>query len=219
LAQKPIDLCTPADVAADLGVAADATVQRVVSAASALLARACGRTFEKATAISEPVIGTGRPSLFVSRPPILAITSITEFGSVVDSADYEIESAAQGMVRKKDGATWGETADYGGNITPTLDRFRAAAGDEGITVVYDGGFVTPGQNALNAGTYPTVTLPEDLQEAAIIVACALYKRRGLDQNLASESLGDWSVSYRGQLPSFIPPEVESLIAPYVLRRA
>lgn len=215
-----IDLCLAATVAGDLGVAADATVDRVVTAASSIIAGYCGRTFEKGTALVEYPAGYGRPLLILDRPPIIGITSIYEGGELVAAADYETvgKLAEAGMVYRKNG-TWMLTARDDGRITEHLE-FQGSS--DGIVATYDGGYVTPGQKAANGAL--TVTLPESVQEAAILTAVALYRRRGVDPNIASEAIGDWSVSYRGPNTLIgvgdgaVPDVARSLLVPYVIRR-
>src|SRR5438067_2482919 len=100
LSPQASDLCTSAQAATDLGVTADDIVQRVVSAAGAAIATFCGRTFEKGTGIVEYAAGYRRPMLVLKRSPVLGITSITELGAVVASADYECvgDNLKTGMV-------------------------------------------------------------------------------------------------------------------------
>lgn len=225
MAQKAHDLCSTADVAADLGVASSATVERVVSAVSRVIANHCGRVFERAT-VTEYPRSPGRPRLLLSRPPIVSITSITEFGSELDAADYEVECSDaakdQGLLLRLN-RSWRPVVRTGGLITDIPDTYAGRSDDLGITAVYTGGFITPGQVALDVVTYPATTLPEDIQEAAIQAAVQLYRQRGSDPNVASESLGDWSVTYAGTNTAIgrggaLPEKVQAMLAPYVLQR-
>lgn len=214
---KASDLCLASDVAADLGVTSDARVQRAVSAASSAIAHWCGRVFEKATGIVEYPAGFERPLLILDRPPILSITSITEYGNTTAAADYESVglNAEAGLVLHK---------TRGWLNTQRLDRRAVSetlAGANGqsdqIVVTYDGGYVTPGQNLLDSVTYPTVTLPDDVVEAAIFTACSFYRAKGIDPNVAAESIGDWSITYfssRTAIENAIPPVARGLLARY-----
>lgn len=210
-----IDLTLASTVAGDLGVTADATIDRLVTAASRAIARYCDRTFEKGTAIVEYPPGYRRPLLALTRTPIISIASIVELGATVDPSVYEVYSADAGLVLRKDGV-WALTARAGGRISETVDQHLSEIGVNGITVTYDGGYVTPGQKALNGAL--TVTLPEDIQEAANITASQLYRSRGIDALVQSESLGDWSVAYFERKASgqdVIPGIAKALLAPYV----
>ena len=219
MAANAIDLCLATTVAADLGVASDATVQRVVTAASRAIAVWCGRTFERASGIVEPVKGYGRPYLLVARPPVVSIDSITIGGATVPASEYEVNGTETdaGMILRIH-SNWPSYA-YG-PFSATLKPREEIASSDDIVVTYDGGFVTPGQNSVDPATYPAVTLPEDVQEAAILTACSLYRARGQDQFVASESLGDYSVSYFAAKAEQmgLPPLAQAFLAPYRLLR-
>lgn len=205
-----VDLCLSATVASDLGVADDARLQRAVTAASRAVARYCGRPFARAT-ITEHPAGYGRPLLLLERAPIISIESIHEAGALVPASEYESlgELANGGLVLRRSGF-WLDTGIRGGRITASPDVNVGRS--DGIVVVYTAGYVTPGQKALDDSL--SVTLPEDVQEAAALVASGLYRRQAVDPTVASEGLGDWNVSYRAALPTLVLPEVESILAPY-----
>tara|TARA_Y100001973_G_scaffold99469_1_gene158735 strand:- start:112 stop:978 length:867 start_codon:yes stop_codon:yes gene_type:complete len=56
------------------------------------------------------------------------------------------------------------------------------------------------------------TLPDDVEQACIEVAAALYSRKDVDDNLASESLGDYSYSIRP--PADVMESAMRMLAPY-----
>ncbi len=214
----PTDLCLAATVAADLGVPVDASVERCVSSASRAIARLCGRAFERVTVTEYPA-SYGRPFLLLERPPLVAIVSVTEAGELLDPTRYTIagDLADGGLVYRLED-TWPETARVGGLVTTTVELRQGSPA--ALAVTYTGGYVTPGQVALDATVGP-VTLPADVEEAAILEACALYRGRGRDADVSAESLGDWSVSYRERAAGqrLASARAELLLAPYVLRRA
>ncbi|QDE98303.1 hypothetical protein [Myxococcus xanthus] len=217
---SPADLCLASTVADDLGVPVSSRLEALVSAASRAVAGYCGRVFERGEGLVEYPAGYGRPLLLLERPPILAVSGVWEMGSQVSVEEYESPGklADAGMVRRKRGV-WRMTARMSGRITETLGDFDGAGGEDGIRVVYDGGFVTPGQQALDGAL--VVTLPEDVQEAAVLTVVQLYRSRGVDAMVASESIGDWSVSYfaaKAEGKSPIPGTAQALLAPYVLHR-
>ncbi|QSQ10762.1 hypothetical protein [Myxococcus landrumensis] len=215
---RPIDLCLAETVAADLGVPVDPHVERCVSAASGAIAAVCGRAFERATVTEYPP-GYGRPYLLLSRPPLVEVSHVTEWGELLDATAYTIagDLAADGLLYRLAGV-WPETAHMRGLITLTVDGRQGYPG--ALAVTYTGGWVTPGQVALDAATGP-VTLPAELEEAAILEACALYRGRGRDADVSGESLGDWSVSYRERTPGqrLASPRAELLVMPHIQRRA
>lgn len=220
MSANAIDLCLAETVAGDLGVTSDATVQRVVTAASRAIANYCGRAFELAEAIVEYPPSFARPFLVLKRSPIVSIASIYERDALVTATDYESigDHAAAGIVHRKIGR-WMRTARDTGNIGTNWTDYAGETGSRGVKVTYDAGWVTPGQKALDDTL--TVTLPEDVQEAAVIAAVAFYRRRGVDPSVASEQLGDWSVSYRGGntviglTSGGLPDTALQLLAPYV----
>jgi hypothetical protein len=217
LSPKAYDLCTAADVASDLGVTADDKVQRVVTAAGAAIRTFCGRTFEKAIGIVENASGYGRPLLLLKRTPVLGITSITEFGAAVAPADYECsgDNANAGMVLRLRG-TWLNTRYTRGIVTPSDDAHQERS--DLIVATYDAGYVTPGQNAIDSVTYPTISLPEDVQEAAIMTASTLFRRRGIDPDIAGEGIGDWNIQYfatKATAAVAIPMLAQALLMPHV----
>lgn len=218
MAANEIDLCLSADVAEDLGIADSAAVQRRVTAASRAIATFLGRTLERSAAITEYPASYRRRYLLLDRTPIVSITSIEIAGTALAATEYECigANAEAGMVYRK-AAEWPRTAQDVGRITPAWDVYQGEASDTGVEVTYAGGYVTPGQNSLDGATYPTVTLPEDIQEAARIVAASLYRNRGADAMIQSESIGSYSVSYfaeKANAATVIPPTAQALLAPY-----
>lgn len=218
MAANAIDLCTAATVAGDLGVTSDATVQRCVTAASRAIAAYCGRAFERATSVIEYPVSFKRSRLLLARAPVVSIASIYEYDALVDSADYESvgANADAGIVLRLNGC-WVSTQEWDGLTTLSPDRGDGRTDEYGVKVTYTAGYVTPGQNAVDAVTYTSVTLPEDVQEAAVMTSVGLYRSRGVDQMISSESIGDWSVSYFAQkanASSLIPGVAQALLAPY-----
>lgn len=215
---RPTDLCLAATVAADLGVPADSHVERCVTSASSAIARLCGRAFERAT-VTEYPDSFGRPYVLLSRPPLVEVLSVAEGGELLDAASYTLagDLAAGGLLYRLAGL-WPVTARVGGLVTLTVEMRQGRP--DALAVTYTGGYVTPGQVALDASQGP-VTLPAEVEEAAILEACALYRGRGRDADVSSESLGDWSVSYRERSAGqrLASPRAELLVAPHVLWRA
>jgi hypothetical protein len=123
--------------------------------------------------------------------PLLSIASIvSSFGGTIDATTYEIQRASIGFISRRTGWAW---------TAPSLPNIRqsAFAGQErrAYTVTYTGGYVTPEQVAQTLFPGP-VTLPGDLQQAAIILVVALYRSQGVDPSIKAESLMSYSVTYR-----------------------
>ncbi|NTX32820.1 hypothetical protein HUA78_00045 [Myxococcus sp. CA033] len=214
------DLCLASTVADDLGIPVSPRVEVLVTAASRAVAGYCCRVFERGLCLVEYPAGYGRPLLLLERPPVLTVSGVWEGGRQVPADEYEIAGgqAASGMLRRKRGV-WRATVHAGGGITGMLGDFHGDGGEDGLRVVYDGGYVTPGQQALDSAL--VLTLPEDVQEAAVLTAVQLYRSRGVDAMVANESIGDWSVSYfaaKAEGKSPIPGAAQALLAPYALHR-
>ncbi|AFE05230.1 hypothetical protein COCOR_03434 [Corallococcus coralloides DSM 2259] len=90
---------------------------------------------------------------------------------MLDPASYTIagDLADGGLVYRLTGV-WPDTGHAGGLVTPTVE-FRQGRADA-LSVTYVAGYVTPGQVAIDASTGPA-KLPADIEEAAILEACAL----------------------------------------------
>ncbi|WP_371823546.1 hypothetical protein [Myxococcus sp. CA056] len=205
-------------MADDLGIPVSPRVELLVTAASRAVAGYCGRVFERGLGLVEYPAGYGRPLLLLERPPVLAVSGVWEGGNQVSADEYEIAGglAESGMLRRRRGV-WRATVRAGGGVSGMLGDFEGS--EDGLRVVYDGGYVTPGQQALDGAL--VVTLPEDVQEAAVLTAVQLYRSRGVDAMVAGESIGDWSVSYfaaKAEGKSPIPGAAQALLAPYALHR-
>ncbi|WP_338865550.1 hypothetical protein [Myxococcus stipitatus] len=215
---SPADLCVVSVVADDLGIPLSPRVESLVTAASRAVAGYCGRAFEWDSGLVEYPAGYGRPLLLLERPPIVSVSGVWEGGHLVPPEEYELAGglAASGMLRRRH-SVWRAMVRAGGGVSGALGDFEGS--EDGIRVVYDGGYVTPGQRVLDASL--VVTLPEDVQEAAVLTAVQLYRSRGVDAMVASESIGDWSVSYfaeKAEGKSPIPGAAQALLSPYVLYR-
>lgn len=186
----PSDLTLPATVATELGVSAgDARLLRLIAAVSGAIASYLGRQLHYVAGMTELAQGFGRPRLLLNVSPIVSVTSVTlPDGSVV--TDYIRENEA-GMLYRRAG--WPQTGLARAGLPPQSD-LAPGTQEPAISVVYSAGWVCPSQGG-------TRTLPFDIEEAAIQAISTLYRRPGADQNIASESFGDYSVAYRGQVPT------------------
>lgn len=216
------DLTLPATVATELGgdvSAGDARLPRLVAAASAAILRYLGRPqLHYSDAFVETLPGHGRPRLVLGLTPVTSVGSVVIDGLALSSADYELEDAEAGLLFRQAGWPW--TGSYRGGLPPQTDR---AAGSERacIVVTYAGGYVTPAQATGAGWAGPSRSLPYDLEEACVQTVVGLYRRGGSDPNVASEALGDYSVSFRAPSAAggvgIIPENALALLLPY--RRA
>lgn len=209
------DLTLPATVATELGVSAgDERLPRLVAVASAAILRHLNRRqLHYAEAYVETLAGHGRPRLVLGLTPVLDVASVTVDGATLEATGYEVEDAEAGLLYRDGGWPW--TGALRGGLPPQNDR---GAGSEKavIAVTYEGGYVTPAQATSAGWAGPARSLPYDLEEAAVQTAVQLYRRGGQQGDIAAESLGDYSVSYRAvSLGGVIPDAVLPLLARYV----
>jgi hypothetical protein len=202
-------LTTLALVKGELGIADatttyDTVLERMILAASDAIARFCRRDFRKAT-VTEKLAGSGTLRLVLARTPLVSITSITDDGTTIDDDEYEIEDAAAGIVVRD--TPW-TAQDLAVGISIGQDPVPGT-GKRALTVVYISGYVLPGDST------GTRNLPYDVEEACILTAVALYRRRGQDRSVVSEQLGDAAQSYAtGAEAHLIPAAARAMLARY-----
>lgn len=216
MAATATDLTIDATVSAELGISAAGTVvPRLILVASEAVRSYLRRgALHYSSTVTETLAGYGRVYLSLQRMPIVAITSIAVDGTTVTSTEYSIYDANAGLVYREDGWLW--SANYQPGIV-----YERNPGTEkkNITVVYGGGWVTPGQNSLD--NTQVRTLPYDIEQATIDTCVALYRNRGRDWNVSSETLGGASITYSGANTAIgrgeggiIPDAAVALLRPY-----
>jgi hypothetical protein len=186
-------LTTVEALAYELGVeapmgAALAYFERTIAVASGAIERYCNRQFARAT-VTERVRGYGTQFLMVSRTPVLSISSITlngeEQGYVAWADDCEA-----GLIRACSGGLWEDTSLLQSSPSP-----EGLPGTEApdYAVVYVGGYVLPNDATEDSPR----TLPPELENACLQTCVSLYRQKGRDQSIVSESLMSASVTYAG----------------------
>jgi hypothetical protein len=222
-------LTTVATLAGELGIAtpaassaAEADLERRIAVASSAIERYCGRVFAKAT-LTEAVSGYGTRFLRLSRPPLISITSVDLEDVAVSADDYRAPVAGSleadaGLLAHVDGP-WEWTAMERSSPMPEPSP---ATEQPLYEVVYVGGYVLPKDEVL-PGT--PRTLPYEVEEVCLATCVQLYRSKGRDRSIISESLLSASVSYAGStantgigrgLGGIIPDDVLPLLAPYRL---
>jgi len=189
-----------ATVETELGLTAgaqDALLERYINQASDLCESYAGKSVYRDTAIVEKVVGDEGPYLFLAKPPINSITSISYSSSNLGTSEYEIhEPAKNGIVYAVSGS-WYRSGIHFGDISHT----RASGYARKVyTVNYDGGYYTPKQEDDGDGTR---NLPYDIEYACLMITSYLYRSKGKDPSIASESLLGSSVSYNTSVSSSV----------------
>lgn len=164
----------------------DAQLTTLLSVATAVLQRYCGRDSFEAADYTEALDGTGTEALIVRNSPINSITSIKTVsddgtaGTAWDSSTYRAASDGSGVIHRLPYGrpTRVRADDYG---TVRTDTYEAAAvfpeGRENIQVVYNGGYAT---------------VPDDLKWAVWMIMDDLIAARGRDSTMQAETMGGYS---------------------------
>ena len=196
----------------------DDRLRRLINAATSTINRYCGRVFSKATITDERQLLVGGPRAVVGRAPIVSITSITIEGATtaIDSSSYIRENDEAGVLYFKSGLP--ASGFHRGGISQ--DR---QPGTEApiLLFTYVGGYVTPAQ-ADTGGAYAaaTITLPDEIETACLDLVGYYNAHRGTGGTIASESLGDASVTYKdedtgaGGAEVSIPAHIRARLNPY-----
>ncbi|WP_461409984.1 head-tail connector protein [Georgenia sp.] len=182
--------------------AADAKLPRLIGAASESIRRYINRPqLHYAAAFVERLPGyLQQVRLRLGLLPILSVASVVlPDGTSLAANEYVREDDDAGVLYRSVGWPWTGLVRAGA----LYDSPAVGTEAKTIVVTYAGGWVTPAM----AGTR---TLPFDLEEACLQAVSAMYRRQGIDQLVASESLGDYSVSFRE-----VPP-LEGLVPASVL---
>ena len=196
----------------------DDKLKRAINVATGLITRWCGRSFHRESFTDERYPWKGGVRLVLKRAPILTLTSIEFYQSTtpLDSTLWEIEDATAGIV-------------YLRATIPTFARTRWGIAQDGqpgteppdMLVTYEAGYVTPEQ-ADTGGAFDgqTVTLPDEIEQAAIELAAHIYSTPVgfAGGEVQSETLGDASISYRADegtnADKAIPPYIRSKLSPF-----
>lgn len=196
------DLTTLAAAADVLGVSSsDAKLPRLIGAASGAIRRYLDRPqLHYGAAIVEKLPGfDGQVRMYLGVVPLISVASVVlPDGSTLDPADYTVESLEAATLYRAAGWPYTGLCDNGGRLYGEAKT---------IVVTYAGGWVTPAQSG-------TRNLPFEIEEACLLTVSALYRKQGIDPTIASESLGDYSVTFATATEGdwVIPPAAQALLS-------
>lgn len=162
----------------------DSVIERLINAVSDAIEGYCNRTLYYSAAVTEKLQGLGGNLLFLSRTPVVAITSIELLpsslssageGTTLSSSSYVVRNAGAGIVYRRDGFSWSATASVGASAS-------RLPGSEDLVYLatYGGGYVTPEQGG-------TRTLPYDIEQACLWGVANVWRHRGRELHLQQES--------------------------------
>lgn len=188
-------LTTLAAIKAELrlsGGADDGFLSDLIDRASATVRRWCGRVFALETVRETFRLSAPVATLSLSRWSVVSIVSVTESGNTLTADDFEAEDG-EGFLYRLSGSD---------------QRRDWSAGK--IVVEYATGYVLPGK--------PGRTLPEDVEQATLMLVKAGWFARSRDPLVRSEDVsGVLSTTYwvgGFGAGASLPPDVEGLLAPH-----
>lgn len=213
-------LCTLELVETECGVSTGtdtARIERIIEAATRAIERFCGRSegFHYESARVDDLKGYGTAILQAVKAPIVAITSIVydpnDTAQTISSDDYTLDSADEGRIYRREGWNW--SASWGQNILPhplpgTEERI--------YRLTSECGYKTRNQID-NLAVSGTMSLPEDLEDACVMLASMRYRWGPRNTAIKSERLMGWSAAYRDpstETAGGLPPEVADMVSSY-----
>jgi hypothetical protein len=205
-------LTTLAQAKTELGVTVathDAVIERLIDTVSSAAAEFCERTLHYQAGIAERVPGYGGQLLYVSRTPIVTITSIELLPSSMSNAgtgttyaatSYTIRNANAGIIFRLDGWQW--TANYAERLTSA--PLRPGTEDTRFLVTYAGGYVTRPQGG-------SVNLPPEIEQAVLWGVANLWRHRGREIHGQVETEDMAAIDWKSNA---LPAASKLLLAPY-----
>lgn len=162
----------------------DKSLSLLISGASNFIEKKTNRRFGKGT-YTETYDASGRsPYLYLKAAPVTAFTSLSIDGTAVAAGDM-VRYDEVGKLYYKNGV-WPQS-------------------NQGITVVYSGGYVLP----KDATEINARTLPADLELACLMLVDGALNRKGAG-GVASSGSGSMNVSFE----KIYNDDVKALISPY-----
>ena len=168
--------------------------QALITSISKWIATYCSNNFDQRT-YAETRNGRGQALLGLRNGPVTAVSSLVNDGVAILPAT---------------GPPWNNGYVFSThNIA--LYGYCFSRCYAGIQIAYTAGYITPGMNALDPVTYPTVNLPQDLQQACIeTVADRFYSKSNI--GVLSRTLATETVSYTNLN---MPPSAKLVIDRYM----
>jgi len=113
------------------------------------------------------------------------------------TATFASDSESEYRIDRDTGSVYLRSSPHFNNSTDAIEAQRFPRTRRSILVEYNAGFDT---------------IPDDIEQACIEVAASVWSRRDVDDNLASESLGDYSYSIRP--PAEVAEAAVRMVSPY-----
>lgn len=168
----------------------------------------------------ESVSGYGRRKLMLSRTPIRSVDRLfdsTDTGTAAEflTSEFRVQSREAGFLSRDEGWYWSVPVEADLSARPSVDQeYEPFMADYTAGWTYAGLATSSDNYSTQAGTTSTGrTLPEDIEQAVILKAIAIYE--GTD-DVVGEQLGDLRVTYRtaAAADQMRPSQYEILLDPY-----
>lgn len=160
-------------------------LDELVAVASVMVENYCGRTFAYQSAIVDYLDGTGTPRIWIRRPPIVAIASVTQNGSTLAEGSDFVADDCMGRLTRGDGRT-----------DPDRSGLVWCSGTRNVVVTYNGGYEE---------------IPSPVKMATALVAHGIVNASGAP--FQSERMDNYSYT-RATSESDLPTASMVLLAPY-----
>lgn len=168
-------LITLADLEEYLGDIDDSLGENIINRASQIIATYCDRVFESTVYTDEEYDGTGAGSLNLRQYPVTLFTRLQNRTTTLNEANFSTIDSNKYFVDTEAGII---------ERVPHL-LFRDII--RYYRVTYTAGFVT---------------IPDDLQEAAIKLSVHIFETRKRAGDTQSETIGDYSITYDATANTF-----------------
>jgi len=152
--------------------------QTLITAVSQWAATFCSRSFVLQS-YNETRNGRGTRQLFLKNRPVQSVQSLAING---------VSASLAATAPWANGYRFDTKSIYG------YDSVFFCDGLQNIVVAYTAGYVTPGMNVLDPTTYPTVTLPADIQQACNEAVADRFARRS-NIGIKARTLASETVTY------------------------
>jgi len=200
------------------GTSEDTRLERLIESVSRYIARWCRvPSFHYEEDREDTMRGYGYPAIYVPKTPLISIGSVVydpdDSAETVDSSEYFVDNGDAGRIYRENGWLW--TVAYGeqivGHPLPGTEQTL-------YKVTYECGYKTRNQ-VDNLSVSGDMTLPQDIEDAAIQLCAMRYRWKARQIGVQSERLGDWSVQYvNAGTEAFprpaMPPEIREMLAPF-----
>lgn len=184
--------------------AQDLFLMRNINAVSDVIARYCGRHFERADYV-ERYRGHSRQRLMLNQYPVLAVTGVRVDGSDLSPEEYVV-LADEGVLYHETGWPW--SGHFAGLVgEPTAPRLN-------IEVEYTAGYVLPKDEDPEANPPVVRTLPYDLEDACISLVAVRYEMRG-SEHMRRETIGPLTSEFLDGAPARIRDVLDHYRKPVV----